>query len=245
MVAGRTVSMLMMRWAKRNAIWFVATIICFGLAFAEFRYGNPSLKEVLGWVGTVGATFVGAALAFAFNAIRSANDREEKECVAGNLALITLVEFLDRLLQYDRSYIQSARGRPDAWFGMRPGKLIDIEFKIDKNSLAFLLTKHSMTWRAIVLEETRSSVLVELCCNLYSNGRRARIGDVALGNATAVTHVWSACHQRPQQVAALAHMAENRCLVPALEATARRRPYPGDDGHIVVALDSPMPAINL
>jgi hypothetical protein len=74
-------------------------------------------------------------------------------------SLVTLVEFLDRLLQYERSYIQPARGKPDAWFVMRAGKLIEIEFKIDKNSLAFLLTRHPMTWRAIVLEETRFSVL--------------------------------------------------------------------------------------
>ena len=151
--------MLMMRWAKRNAIWIIATIICFSLALAEFRYGNPSLKEVLGWAGTVGATFVGAALAFAFNAIRSANDREEKECVAGNLALITLVEFLDRLLQYEHTYIQPVRGKRDAWLALRAGKLINIEFKIDKNSLAFLLTEYPNVWREIVLEETRFSVL--------------------------------------------------------------------------------------
>jgi hypothetical protein len=148
-----------MRWVRRNTIWIVAAIVCLALAFAEFRYGNPSLKEVLGWAGTIGSTFVGAALAFAFNAMRTSNEREEKECVAGNLALVTLVEFLDRLLQYEHSYIQPLRGRHDAWFIMRGGKLINIEFKIDKNSLAFLLTKYPVTWRAVVLEETRFSVL--------------------------------------------------------------------------------------
>jgi hypothetical protein len=149
----------LMRWAQRNAIWFVAGIVSVALVFAEFRYGDPSVKDMLGWAGTIGSTFVGAALAFTFNAIRSYSERDERECVAGNLALITLVEFLDRLLQYEHNYIQPARKKRDAWIAMRAGKLINIEFKIDKNSLSFLLTKHHSVWRKIVLEETRFAVL--------------------------------------------------------------------------------------
>jgi hypothetical protein len=159
MQAGGAMRAPLMRWAQRNAIWFVAAIVFLALVFAEFRYGDPAVKDVLSWAGTIGSTFVGAALAFTFNAIKSHNERDERECVAGNLALITLVEFLDRLLQYQSNYIQPARGKRDAWVAMRPGKLINIEFKIDKNSLAFLLTKHPNVWREIVLEETRFSVL--------------------------------------------------------------------------------------
>jgi hypothetical protein len=131
------------------------------IGFIEWRYGDPSLKDVLGWVGTLVSTFVGAAMAFTFNAIRVRRDREEKECVAGNLALITLVELMDRLLQYEHSYVKPVARKLDAWFSMRPGVLINVELKTDKTSLAFLLTKHTTTWRAIVLEETRFNVLKE------------------------------------------------------------------------------------
>jgi hypothetical protein len=120
---------------------------------------NPSLKDVLGWAGTLVSTFVGAAMAFAFNALRVSKHREEKECIAGNLALITLVEFLDRLLQYEQVYIQPVKDTHDAWFSMQAGQLINVELKIDKASLAFLLTKHPMTWRAIVLEEMRFNIM--------------------------------------------------------------------------------------
>jgi len=63
------------------------------------------------------------------------------------------------MLQYQHSYIEPVKGKFDAWFTMHAGELINIELKLDKNSLAFLLTDHPMTWRAVVLEETRFSVL--------------------------------------------------------------------------------------
>jgi len=152
----------MKRWFAKYAIWIAATILVCTLALAEFRLGNPSLKDVLGWVGALVSTFVGAALAFIFNAIRTDREREDKECIAGNLALVTLVEFLDRLLQYEHTYIKPVEGKKDAWFAVRPGDLINIELKIDKNSLAFLLVNYAMTWRAVVLEEMRFSVLTDV-----------------------------------------------------------------------------------
>jgi hypothetical protein len=143
----------MNRSIQQAAVWVVAVTI--GIALVEWRYGNPSLKDVLGWAGVLVSTFVGAAMAFLFNAVRVSKDREEKEYIAANLALITLVEFLDRLLQYKQVYIQPVKDRRDVWFFMRAGQLINFELKIDKASLAFLLTKYAMTWRAIVLEEMR------------------------------------------------------------------------------------------
>jgi hypothetical protein len=143
---------------QRGAIWIATPVALAGVGYVEWRYGDPKLKEVLGWVGTLVSTFVGAAMAFAFNGVRVSKDKEEKECVAGNLALITLVEFLDRLHQYDRDFIQPAKNANDAWFSIRPGPFINVEPKIDRASLAFLLTKHPMTWRAIVLEEMRFNV---------------------------------------------------------------------------------------
>jgi hypothetical protein len=148
----------MKRWFKQNSIWVAAFVFVCILAFAEARFANPSLKEALGWAGTLVSTFVGAALAFIFNAIRSRREREDQECAAGNLALITLIELLDRLLQYQNNYVNKVRGKADAWFAMRAGELTNVELKIDKNALPFLLEKHPMTWRAIVLEETRFSV---------------------------------------------------------------------------------------
>ncbi len=151
----------MKRWFVNNAIWGVAIIVVCALAAAEFRLGNPTLKDVFAWAGALVSTFVGAALAFIFNAIRTSHELEDEQCIAGNLALVTLVEFLDRLLQYEHTYIKPVEGKNDAWVAMRAGDLINIEFKIDKNSLSFLLAKYPMTWRSVVLEETRFSVLTD------------------------------------------------------------------------------------
>lgn len=139
----------------RGAIWIATPVVLAGIGYVEWRYGDPTLKDVLGWLGTLVSTFVGAAVAFAFNSVRVSKDKEEKECVAGNLALVTLVEFLDRLLQYEHVFVKPAKNAKDFWFSMRAGPFIDVEPKIDRASLAFLLTKHPMTWRAIVLEEMR------------------------------------------------------------------------------------------
>ena len=45
---------------------------------------------------------------------------------------------------------------------MRPGKLINVELDIDKKSLAFLLTKYPMTWRAVALEGMRFNTLKDV-----------------------------------------------------------------------------------
>ena len=147
----------MKRWFKQNSIWSIAFVLVCIFGFAEVRIANPTIKDALGWAGAVVSTFVGAAVAFIFNAIRSRRDRDDQECTAGNLALITLVELLDRLMQYQRDYVEKAIKKPDAWFAMRAGEMTNVELKIDKNSLAFLLEKYPMTWRAILLEEMRYS----------------------------------------------------------------------------------------
>jgi hypothetical protein len=150
------------RTVRRNSLWFGGGGMLLLAALAEWKYGDPSTKDVLGWIGTVASTFAGAAIAFAFNAIRIRSDREEKELVTGNLALMTLAEWWDRLLQYERDFVQPAQTKIDAWFSMRAGLLIDVNLQIDKGELAFLLSKHPTTWRRIILEETRFKLLTEV-----------------------------------------------------------------------------------
>ncbi len=86
-----------------SLVWIVAAIVVAAMGFAELRYCDPSAKNLLPWAGTLVSTFAGAAIAFGFNALRLSKDRQESECVAGNLTLITLVELLERLLQYQKT----------------------------------------------------------------------------------------------------------------------------------------------
>lgn len=162
MVARGTMSKGLPRTVGRNALWFGSGGLLLLAALGEWKYGDPSTKDVLGWIGTVASTFAGAAIAFAFNAIRIRSDREEKEFLAGNLALMTLAEWWDRLLQYERDFVRPVQTKLDAWFSMRAGPLINVNLEIDKGALAFLLSEHPTTWRRIILEETRFNLLSEV-----------------------------------------------------------------------------------
>jgi uncharacterized membrane protein YeaQ/YmgE (transglycosylase-associated protein family) len=123
---------------------------------------SPTSKDVFGWLGTVVSTFVGAWIAFRFNALKSERDKADREVEAGNTAIMILIEFLDRLLQFEENFTAAARGKTSAWFAMRPGAPLDVvEFAVDKNSLSFLLKKHPMTWRAVVLEERRYAIVAK------------------------------------------------------------------------------------
>jgi hypothetical protein len=157
-VAGRTVIKVPAQ-IKRNAFWFASVGLLLLAASVEWRYGDPTSKDILGWLGVIASSFSGALIAFAFNAVRVRSDREEREFIAGNLALMILTEMWDRLLQYNSVFVQPVRDKRDAWFSMRPGPLINVDLKIDKASLAFLLGEHTTAWRSVVLEETRFNVL--------------------------------------------------------------------------------------
>jgi hypothetical protein len=146
-------------FSKRNVAAFALVLIVTVCAWFVVR---PTPKDVLGWLGTVVSTFVGAWIAFRFNALKSERDRVDREVEAGNTAIITLIEFLDRLAQFQANFTAPASGKPTAWFTMRPGGPLDvIQFAIDKNSLSFLLRKHPMTWRAVVLEERRYALVAK------------------------------------------------------------------------------------
>lgn len=145
---------------SKRAVGTLAFILIAGLT--TWYIVRPAPKDVFGWFGTVLSTFIGAWIAFRFNALRSERDRTDLEIEAGNLTIITLIEFLDRLLQFEENSTGPARGKPTAWFAMRPSGPLDvIGFTINKESLSFLLKKHPMMWRAIVLEERRYALVAK------------------------------------------------------------------------------------
>jgi hypothetical protein len=122
-----------------------------------------SAKDILIWIGSLFSTFIGAWLAFTFNNINSDRERLDKEVVAGNLALSTVAEFLDRQSQYQREIVNVYRDRPDAWLNMAVGTGLDsVEISINRSELAFLLEKKGSVWQQITMEERRYRLLAKL-----------------------------------------------------------------------------------
>lgn len=123
---------------------------------------KPSAREFFTFVGALASTFIGAWFAFQFGAERVRRDKRDKDVVAGNLALVVLVEFLDRDLQYQKQFVEPVRENPNNWWAMRPGQDLDtLDLRVDHAGLAFLLERHSQVWRAIVLEERRHKLLAK------------------------------------------------------------------------------------
>jgi hypothetical protein len=146
---------------SQKVFWGLVIAVTSALLFVAIFVRQPTARELVGWAGTVLSTFFGALLAFSFNSFRAANEREDKECTAGNLALMTLAAFRNGLARYHNSYILPVQATPDSWYAMQAGNLIDNKLAIDKPSLSFLLAKHEVTWRAVVVEETRYLLLMD------------------------------------------------------------------------------------
>ncbi len=135
----------------------VAIIGCAALVVLQ-----PSARELFTFAGALASTFIGAWFAFQFGAGRVKRDKRDKDVSAGNLALVVLVEFLDRDFQYQKQFVDPVRENPNYWWVMRPGQDLDtLDLKVDLAGLAFLLQRHSQVWRAIVLEERRHKLLAK------------------------------------------------------------------------------------
>lgn len=146
---------------RLNSTTFVAInlVVIGGAAFVATR---PTVREIFILVGAVASTFVGAWFAFQFGAERARRDKRDKDISAGNLALVVLIEFLDRDLQHQRHFIDPVRNNPNFWWVMRPGQDLDtLDLKVDHAGLSFLLQRHATAWRAIVLEERRHKLLAK------------------------------------------------------------------------------------
>ncbi len=135
----------------------VAVIGCAALIVLQ-----PSAREFFTFAGSLASTFIGAWFAFQFGAERVKRDKRDRDVSAGNLALVVLVEFLDRDLQYQKQFVDPVRENPNQWWVMRPGQDLDtLDLRVDHAGLAFLLQRHSQIWRAIVLEERRHKLLAK------------------------------------------------------------------------------------
>ena len=174
---------------SQNAFWGSLVAAATLLLVVAIVVLKPSPVQFLGWVGAGTSTFFGAVLAFYFNSRRASNDREERECVAGNLTLMALAALRNWLVLYQRNHIEAVRDTRDRWFTMRPGDLISARLDIDKASLSFLLPKHESTWRSVVLEETRFLLLeraIEERNNLVTETMWPKLEAEGIGHGVSV-----------------------------------------------------------
>lgn len=144
-----------------NSATFVAinvAVIC-GAGLIALR---PDAREFGALASWAASTFVGAWFAFQFCSWRSERAGKDSDLRAGNMALVVLIEFLDRDLQYQRRYVEPVRNNSNFWWIMRPGQDLDsVALEIDHAGLSFLLQTNADVWRAIVLEERRHKLVAK------------------------------------------------------------------------------------
>lgn len=105
---------------------------------------------------TLGTAFAGAFFAFRFEKRQRDTERQDTEVVSGNLALSTLIQIWNPLVQYQKEIINPYRGREDAWLNMPASPPIANEsLSFDAKGLSFVLQAEPATFQQVFLEADR------------------------------------------------------------------------------------------
>jgi hypothetical protein len=136
-----------------NIFFFLAPLV----ALAEWAKNNVSItaKELLGGLGTLAATFIGAWLAFYFAKIQRTREKEDREASAGNRALFTLYTMHNSQLQYQSEVVVPYRNRDDAWLNLHVSTPLNKDVLFDTKDLSFVLDAHAPTFAQVLIEEAR------------------------------------------------------------------------------------------
>lgn len=143
------------------ALAFLAINLFFfiGPAAAFIRWASTSLsiteKEVVGALGALFGSFVGAGFAFYFAKLQRQKERLDDEVAAGNRALFTLYEIWNDLVQYQKEVVDEYRDRSDAWLNLSPSPYPIREHAFDVKDLSFVLHRDAPTFQQVLLEGAR------------------------------------------------------------------------------------------
>jgi len=151
-------------------VWFkivsVATVLLFALnvgfvavpVHAFFVRAIPLISghDLLVGLGTVAASFFGAAFAFVFAWYQRRRERIAENVTGGNRALFTLGTMRNVLEQYRKEFVEPSRGMADAWLNFNLGPPLPTNLSFDVKDLSFLMSRGAGgTFQQLMLEEER------------------------------------------------------------------------------------------
>lgn len=118
-------------------IFFIGTIFGYLISDKPVAF---SINDHIPALTTLFAAFLGAKYAFKLNSNKEKRDIQNRNIVAGNLAVFNMVRMLNILLNYQNQIIEPVRGKKLAFIEMPPTlHLIEDDVNMDFNSLSFLL----------------------------------------------------------------------------------------------------------
>jgi len=129
----------------------------FGAAIETF-----SAKDWLAILGTLAASFFGAAFAFGFAKYQSDKEQVKKDVTAGNLVLFILTQMCNETRQYQKEVVSPYRDRQDAWLNLHIGMGLTADLSFQKQDITFILTTKGATFQTLMLEESRFRLLAHL-----------------------------------------------------------------------------------
>lgn len=132
------------------------------------------ISAALNVLTTLVGAFVGAWAAFRLEERRNQKEKDDQNVVAGNLALLTLSEIWNVLVQYRKEVVDEWRGRRDAWLNLPATSFDRREVTFDTEALSFLLDGHPAQLQTLLLEKRR----FDLAARMVDDHSKLVLGDV-------------------------------------------------------------------
>jgi hypothetical protein len=119
-------------------------------------------NTALSALATLAGAFVGAWAAFRLEERRRQREKADQNVVAGNLALLTLSDIWNVLVQYQKEVVNEWRGRRDAWLNLPVANFDHREVTFDTQALSFLLEDYPAQLQTLLLERRRFDLAVRM-----------------------------------------------------------------------------------
>jgi hypothetical protein len=112
-------------------------------------------EKLIGALGTLAATFIGAWLAFRF--AKSARDQTKADdnVTAGNLALFTLTTMWNQTRQHQKEVVVEYRNRADAWLNLPVSNPLNEKLAFELKDLAFVAERAPNAFASLLMEQER------------------------------------------------------------------------------------------
>ena len=155
----RVVVVLSLAFFAINVIFFLAPLMTLLVIARNFFGVKEVATGIIGLIGTLFATFIGAWLAFRFARIQRDREKIEKEVAAGNRALFTLTQMYDQTAQHQKEIVDEVRKKPLPWFSLPVALPLNENLSFDTQGLLFLLQGSARVFQQLLLEESRFKLL--------------------------------------------------------------------------------------
>ncbi len=193
----RVVIVLALAFFAVNAFFLIAPFATFAVNVREFFGPKEIITGIVGLIGTLFATFIGALLAFQFASRQKQKEKTENEVAAGNRALFILTAMYNQTFQHQKEIVDAYRDRPDAWLNLPATSPFGENLSFDIKDLSFLLLTNPVVFQNVVLEEFRFKLLSHYIAdhrslNLTTVWPRLEAAGVAMGGTNWDDYVKSA-----------------------------------------------------